>query len=112
MMVMAFQSSPIFSLPRARLECSVFRVMLPLGVLPVSYYHGEVRREATEAARGREFRSHFRKSAQMRSTTGQPPAAASMGPAGGLQLSARGGNGRARGGPKPASPPVLSSDQP
>src|SRR5262245_2742259 len=35
------------------------------------------------------------------------------GPAGGLQLSARGtGNGRARGGPKPASPPVLSSDQP
>src|SRR5262245_5812878 len=58
MIVMAFQSSPIFSLPRARLECSVFRFMLPLGVLPVSYYHGEVRREATEAARGREFRSH------------------------------------------------------
>ena len=29
----AFQSSPIFSLPRARLECSVFRFMRPLGVL-------------------------------------------------------------------------------
>src|SRR6266481_5686350 len=60
MMVMAFQSSPIFSLPRARFECSVFRFMRPLGVLPASYYHGEVRREATEAARGREFRSHSR----------------------------------------------------
>src|SRR5258705_12561346 len=63
MMVMAFQSSPIFSLPRARLECSVFRFMRPLGVLRASYYHGGVRREATEASRGREFRSHSRKSA-------------------------------------------------
>src|SRR5712671_4826071 len=62
MMVMAFQSSPIFSLPRARLECSVFRFMRPLGVLRASYYHGGVRREATEASRGREFRSHSRKS--------------------------------------------------
>ena len=51
MIVMAFQSSPIFSLPRARLECSVFRLMRPLGVLRASYYHGRVRREATEAAR-------------------------------------------------------------
>ena len=48
MMVMAFQSSPIFSLPRARLECSVVRFMRPLGVLRASYYHGGVRREATE----------------------------------------------------------------
>src|SRR4030088_2721859 len=62
MMLMAFQSSPIFSLPRARLECSVFRFMRPLGVLRASYYHGGVRREATEAARSREFRSHSRKS--------------------------------------------------
>jgi ERF superfamily len=69
MMVMAFQSSPIFSLPRARLECSVFRFMRPLGVLPASYYHGEVRREATEAARGREFRSHSRKSSSNAQTT-------------------------------------------
>src|SRR5262249_42572136 len=34
MMVMAFQSSPIFSLPRARLECSevIFRFMRSVGV--------------------------------------------------------------------------------
>ena len=34
MMVMAFQSSPIFSLPRARLECSevIFRFMRSLGI--------------------------------------------------------------------------------
>src|SRR5215472_1241239 len=73
MIVMAFQSSPIFSLPRARLECSVFRFMLPLGVLPASYYHGEIRREATEAARGREFRSHSRKSSANAQTTAIDP---------------------------------------
>jgi hypothetical protein len=43
--------------------------MLPLGVLPASYYHGEVRREATEAARGRKFRSHSRKSSSNAQTT-------------------------------------------
>ena len=34
MMMMAFQSSPIFSLPRARLECSevIFRFMRSVGV--------------------------------------------------------------------------------
>src|SRR5215470_1398981 len=74
MIVMAFQSSPIFSLPRARLECSVFRFMLPLGVLPASYYHGAIRREATEAARGREFRSHSRNSSSNAQTTAIDPA--------------------------------------
>src|SRR3954454_22775291 len=63
MMVMAFQSSPIFSLPRARLECSVFRFMRQLGVLRASYYHG---REATEASRGREFGATPVRAAQMR----------------------------------------------
>ena len=67
MMVMAFQSSPIFSLPRARLECSVFRFMRPLSVLRASYYHGGVRREATEASRGREFRSHSGKNSNANS---------------------------------------------
>src|SRR6476659_9598756 len=66
MMVMAFQSSPIFSLPRARLECSVFRFMRPLGVLRASYYHGGVRREATEASRGRNFGAPPVRAAQMR----------------------------------------------
>src|SRR5262249_20633546 len=74
MIVMAFQSSPIFSLPRARLECSVFRFMLPLGVLPASYYHGEIRREATESRAGPGISEPLPKSSSNVQTTAIDPA--------------------------------------